>query len=88
MEEENPRAAEIIGRLLDLMENHIVELAAQATVLQLLSEFWPSDEPIDWKLLVDSEKKDIAQSVSDRFEVIRAVLLEGLAKNHPQLPVG
>lgn len=36
---ENSSPAEIIGRLLDLVENQIVELASQATVLQLLSEF-------------------------------------------------
>jgi hypothetical protein len=85
---ENSNPAEIISRLLDLVESQIAELAAQGTVLQMLSEYFPSEEPIDWKSLVDSEKKNIAQSVSERFEVIRAVLLEGLAENPPRLPEG
>lgn len=88
MEEQNRAAAEIIGRLLDAAQKHLTELHLQRLALKMLCEFWPGEEKPDWHLLVDSERQSTEQTFADKFQVIRATLLDELERNPQQLPEG
>ena len=84
MGQEGSKGAEIILRLLALLERYLVETVAQRTALDMLCEFWPGEEEIDWHLLVDASKNRIARGAAEQIELIRGILLEELSQGHPQ----
>jgi flagellar basal body-associated protein FliL len=84
MDQENSKGAEIITRLMALVERYLIEMVAQRVTLNTLSEFWPGEEELDWRILFDGNKTRIAQAVHEKIELIRDMLLEELSRGHLQ----
>lgn len=86
---DDDQAKEAIRILFEAVEKLLVELVAHQGALDLICDHWPGDEPLDWHLLLDADRKDkIAQKVSARFREIRTGLLEGPEGNRPLLSEG
>jgi hypothetical protein len=84
MDQESSRGAEIITRLMTLVERYMTETVAQQAALEMLSEFWPGDEELDWHVLVDQNKTRIAQGIHEKTELLQNMLLEELSQGHLQ----
>jgi len=76
------RSAEIITRLMALLETYLIETVAQRVALNTLSEFWPGEEELDWRFLVDGNKARIAEVAHEKTELLRDILLEELSQGH------
>jgi hypothetical protein len=84
MGQENAKAVEIITRLMALVERYLIETVAQRAALNMLSEFWPSEEELDWHILVDGNKTRLSEGVHEKIELLRHILLEELSRGHLQ----
>jgi hypothetical protein len=85
MDETASRSAEIIVRLMEVLQHYLVEVAAQRTALDTLREFWPEEDDLNWHLLVDGNKARIAPDVAVYIALIRDNLLEELSQG-PSAP--
>lgn len=84
MEPRDSKAAEIIDRLLGVIEKLLLETVAQRSALGLLCEYWPNEEKPDWHLLVGPMKPNTVQTAHDRIQELRGMLLEELSQGYPR----
>ena len=80
MERDDSNSAQIIDRLLGMIEKLLVDTVSQRVALNLLTEYWPDDEKPDWHLLVGPTQIDMAQTVAESVQEIRGRLLEEIAR--------
>jgi hypothetical protein len=85
MGQEDSKAADIIGHLLDLIESQVIENLAQRLALDLLWEYFPKGahggENLGLEPLIDQKKKELAPRVSEKFQAVRAAWLEELSQS-------
>jgi hypothetical protein len=74
-------AREIIEWLLGKLEDLFVESVAQRMALDFVCD----DEIIDWRVLVEINKRDIAHIVAERFSGVRDTLLSRSPEDHRPL---